>query len=370
MSNLIKNNHKTWVEVSKDALENNVRVVKKLLSPKTKLLAVVKSNAYGHGLVDTAKLFLKYGVDWFGVDNLDEAILLRGNKIKKPVLVLGPTPPRRFRDASKHNISLTLYNLEPGFARTNVPFHIKIDTGMSRQGILIPQIKNFFRDLPSGTNIEGIFTHFANADNLRDRTFPNLQLANFHKAQEVLRKIGVRPRMRHTAATSGLLTMPESHLDMVRAGVVLYGLWPSLELAKKFKDLRTEPALTWKTTVVQIKKIKKGTSLGYGITEKVKKDSNIAILPTGYYDGYDRGLSSVGEVLISGKRCKILGRISMNLMVADISRVGGVRTGDEAVMIGRQGKERITAEEMANKIDTISYEIVARINPLLPRIYV
>ncbi|MEX2052795.1 MAG: alanine racemase [Candidatus Paceibacterota bacterium] len=365
-----KHTHKTWVEVSKDALENNVKVVRKLLSPNTKLLAVVKSNAYGHGLVDTAKLFLKYGVDWLGVDNIDEAIWLRNNKVKKSVLVLGATPPHRFGDASKNDINLTLYNLEPGFARTNVPFHIKIDTGMSRQGVLMSQASSFFKHLPSGTNVEGVFTHYANADDLHDRTYPNMQLANFHRILETIHKLGVRPRIRHAAATTGLLTMPESHFDMVRAGLMLYGLWPSKEFAKRFKELKTEPALTWKTTVAQVKKIKKGTSLGYGITEQVKKDSRIAVLPTGYYDGYDRGLSSIGEVLIGGKRCKILGRVSMNLMVADVSKVKNVRTGSEVVLIGKQDKERITAEEMAEKINTISYEIVARINPLLPRIYV
>lgn len=371
MSN-IPDNHKTWVEVSKSALGSNTKIIRRLLSEKTKLLAVVKSNAYGHGLAETAKLFCNYDADWLGVDNLDEALLLRQQKIKVPILVMGYTSPERFAEAVKHNLRLTLYNLDfcPPILNTSPLIHLKIDTGMSRQGITLSDLPMFLKNLPRGTNVEGVFTHFANADNLRDRSYPNLQLANFKKAMEIFEKHSIKPAISHASATTGLLTMPEAQFDMVRVGIALYGLWPSVEFAKKFKKLGLEPTLSWKTRVVQIKKIKKNTPVGYGITEKVKKDSTIAVLPAGYYDGYDRGLSSLGEVLIGGKRSKVLGRISMNLMVADVSGVNNPKVWEEVVLIGEQGKETITAEKLANKLGTISYEVVSRINPLLPRFYI
>lgn len=394
-------NYKTWVEVSKKALLNNAEVVRGLIGPTVRIMAVVKSNAYGHGLVETAKMLTSserfeveprnipdvqpLGVGWLGVDNIDEAILLRENKIKNPILVLGHTPPVRFPEAVKHNLRLTVYNLFPPslILNTGPLTHLKIDTGMSRQGILVPDLPKFLKSIPRWLPIEGVYTHFANADNLKDRSYPNLQLANFKKAIEILKRQKIEPQILHASATTGLLTMPEAHYGMVRVGIGLYGLWPSLKFKNGFKNLKIEPALSWKTRIVQIKKIKKGTPVGYGTTERVKKDTRIAVLPVGYYDGYMRSLSGKSHVLIGGRRCKILGRISMNLMVADISGVQKTMVGDlpsssfgnkklglgEVVLIGTQGHKSVTAEELAEKASTISYEIVSRINPLLPRVY-
>jgi len=363
-------NYKTWVEISGDALKNNILIARKRLMPHTKLLAVIKSNSYGHGLVETAKIFSRYDVDWLGVDNIDDAIILRRSGIKNPILVLGLTSSSRFKEAAKNNLRLTLYNdLKSDLSWKRIPFHIKIDTGMSRQGILISDLARFLKKLPPGINIEGVFTHFANADS-NDRSYPDFQFGSFLRAMEIFKDFGIQPEIYHASATTGFLTMPKAQLDMVRLGVILYGLWPSIPFAEKFKRLGIRNALTWKTRVVQIKNIKQNTPVGYGITEKVKKDTKIAVLPVGYYDGYDRGLSSIGEVLIGGRRCKVLGRISMNLMVVDVSKAKNPKIWDEVVLIGRQGGENITAEELADKIETISYEIVSRINPLLPRIYI
>ena len=234
---------------------------------------------------------------------------------------------------------------------------------------MLVDLPRFVKKIPKGVNVEGVFTHFANADNLQDRSYPNFQLANFKKAILILEKAGIDPAIRHASATTGLFTMPEAQFDMARIGIALYGLWPSAGFAEKFRHLELAPALSWKTRIVQIKKIKKGAPVGYGITEKVKKDSTIAVLPVGYYDGYFRKLSSAGEVLISGRRCKILGCISMNLSVVDISDIKNAKVWDEVVLIGRQGRGNVTAEELAEKAGTISYEVVSRINPLLPRAY-
>lgn len=399
MSIAIKN-YKTWVEVEKRALQNNAQIVRRLIGPEihpvrgrpvessatatsgwpasngARLMAVVKSNAYGYGLVETAKILA--GVDWFGVDNIDEAILLRKNGIKNPILVLGFTPVDRIKESVNYNdLRFTIYDSEilKQLSKSQKPevrgqkLHLKIDTGMSRQGVLVNDLPKFLRLLPHDLSLEGVYTHFANADNLKDRSHPNFQLANFKKALEILKRHKIEPQIVHANATTGLLTMPEADHDMVRVGIALYGLWPSAEFKNKFKNLKVKPALSWKTRVVQIKKIKKGTPVGYGITERVKKDTRIAVLPVGYYDGYMRALSGKGHVLIGGKRCKILGRISMNLSVVGVSSCPKVKVGDEVVLIGTQGRERIIAEELAEKADTISYEIASRINPLLPRIY-
>ncbi|PJE50680.1 MAG: alanine racemase [Candidatus Yanofskybacteria bacterium CG10_big_fil_rev_8_21_14_0_10_36_16] len=361
---------KTWVEISKSALENNVKAVKKLLDRGTRLMAVVKSNAYGHGPA-TAGLFSKYGIDWLGVDNIDEALDLRKKGIKKPILVLGYTDSKRFKDAFSNNIDLVVY--DSGVfkkIKSNIPkLHLKIDTGMSRQGVLVNNLPSFIKKLPLNINFEGILSHFANADE-KDRRFPNKQLDEFKKALTVLNKNNINTKIKHISATTGLLTMPEANFDMVRVGIALYGLWPTIEFFEKYKKMNICPALSWKTKIIQVKDIKKDSCVGYGITEKVRKNTTIAVLPIGYYDGYSRALSSLGEVLIGGKRCRVLGRVSMNLTVVDISSAGNVNIDDEVVLVGRQGKENITAEELAEKVGTISYEIVSRINPLLPRVYV
>ena len=361
--------HKTWIEISKSALENNLSVIRKFLGPNVKIAAVVKSNSYGHGLVETAKLFSKCGADWFCVDNVDEAVTLRKIGIKNPVLVLGFTPATRFKEAIKNDLRLTLYNIpDKKTDYKKIKFHLKIDTGMSRQGVLLSELSGFLKKLPPDINIEGLSTHFANAD-VSDRSYPKLQFNNFVIASQVLENAGIKPAIRHACASAAMLTMPEAHFDLVRPGILLYGLWPSALLAQRFKHLNIKPALSWKTRVDQIKNIKQNTPVGYGITERVKKDTTIAVLPVGYYDGYDRGLSSIADVLLDGTRCKVLGRVSMNLMVVDISKVKNPRVGDEVVLIGEQGEEKITAEEIAEKIGTIAYEIVTRITPLLQRLY-
>ena len=372
---MLTKNLKTWVEVSKDALKYNVETIQRLAQRKT-VMGVVKSNAYGHGLVETAKLFLKYGVDWLGVDNVDEAVLLRKAKVGSPILVLGYTPVALFSLAAKYKIKLTLYGEEifkqASKFKKSIDFHLKIDTGMSRQGVLVsnlPTFLNNFKNFPE-VKVEGVFTHFANADNLSDPSYPRQQLTNFREALEIIKNFGLTPKVVHAAATTGLFALPEAMFDMVRVGVAFYGLWPSQDFQSRFSSFNLKPALNWKTRIIQIKKIPKGTPVGYGITEKVKKDSTVALLPVGYYDGYFRAFSSIGEVLISGQRCKVLGRISMNLTVVDASKVNDVRVGDEVVLIGQMGSEQITAEEVARKLNTISYEVVSRINPLLPRIYI
>lgn len=374
---------KTWIEINKNNLLHNLEQFRKLVGGKVKLMGVIKANAYGHGLVEVAQT-ISDKVDWFGVDMLTEALKLREIGIRKPILVLGYVELRDLREAVKNNISLTVYNKETIERLGKIPIqnpnlnpkvHIKLETGTSRQGIEEGEILDFvkfIKNYPS-IEIEGIATHFANIEDTTDSSYAMNQLAIFSRVISALEKNGIVVPLKHTACSAATILFPETRFDMVRLGISLYGLWSSKEtkaVAKnKNVDLDLEPALTWKTIIAQVKNVKAGTSIGYGLTEYASRDSKIAVLPVGYFDGYDRKLSSVGNVLIHGKRCKVLGRVCMNMIIADVTDVEKVNLEDEVVLLGRQGREEISAEEIAQKIGTINYEFITRINPLIPRIY-
>jgi len=223
-------------------------------------------------------------------------------------------------------------------------------------------------------NIEGIYTHYANIEDTTNHSYARQQLKRFKEAIELLKKNGIKIPLKHTACSAAVILFPETYFDMVRLGISMYGLWPSPETfvsaKEKSRKLNLEPALTWKTKIAQIKQIKAGTPISYGLTERVSQDSKIAVLPIGYWDGYDRKLSGIGNVLIRGRRCKVLGRVCMNMIIVDVSHISDVKLEDEVVLLGKQESEEITADELAQKIGTINYEVVTRINPLIPRIVI
>jgi alanine racemase len=320
-------------------------------------------------------------VDWLGVDSISEALKLRQVAIKKPILVLGYTELADLREAVKNNISLTVYNKETIEKLGKIPIHnpnlnpkihIKIETGTSRQGVSENEILEFIKFVKQFPSIEvqGLSTHYANIEDTTDSSFAKSQLETFSRVAEILKKEGLLP-LRHTACSAATILFPETRFEMVRLGISMYGLWSSKEtkaVAKnKNLELELKPVLTWKTIVAQIKNIPAGTSVGYGLTERVSRDSKIAILPIGYYDGYDRKLSSIGSVLVRGKRCKILGRVCMNMIIIDVTDVEKVELEDEVVLLGRQGREEVSVEDLAQKIGTINYEVVTRINPYILR---
>ncbi len=378
--------YKTWVEISKNAVKHNIGVFRQILGPKVKLMAVVKSNAYGHGLVEFSNLACEFGVDWLAVDTLSEAVKLCKAGVKKPILVLGYTRHVRMAEAAKNNISLTFYNTEDLdflfknaklFIKHPLKVHLKIDTGMHRQGIYPEELPKFLKRLKKVPHLEleGVYTHFASAKDITYPFYTKCQIEKFQKAINILSKAGFKKILRHAAATGATLLYPESHFDMARVGIGLYGLWPSKEAEIQHnkilgRKIMLKPVLKWKTIVSQIKKVKKGEYVGYDLSEKMVIDSKIAVLPIGYWHGYDRGFSGISEVLINGVRCRVLGKISMDIIVADITKAGKVEVEDEAVLLGKQGKEEICAEELAQKIGTIPYEIITRINPQTPRIVV
>jgi len=344
-------------------------------------MTVVKSNAYGHGLVPFAQAAARAGTDWFGVDNIDEALELRRAKITQPILVLGYTPHARLIDAAKNEISITVYNRESVFAisklvlstRKPLRVHVEIETGITRQGLSGKDLLDLAKSLQriSGVFIEGAFTHFANIEDTTDSSYAELQLKRFKDALGQLAKIGVEPTVRHTACSAAAILFPQTYFNLARVGISSYGLWPSKEtqaVAKRMNQVVVlYPVLTWKTMVAQIKSVQKGTPISYGLTERVQRDSKVAVIPVGYWDGFDRGLSSIAQVLIRGRRCKVLGRICMNMCMVDVTDIPSIRPEDEVVLLGAQGKDEVTAEEIAGKIGTINYEVVTRINPQLRR---
>lgn len=376
--------HRTWVEISARALTSNISALRSLLDSDARFCAVVKGNAYGHGLKESASIAHSAGVDAFAVDSIDDALFLREHYPSALILVLGYTLFDRFKDAVTHDIHLTLYDKEgiehaqqigKEMARL-FPFHMKIETGTSRQGVLKADFEDIVRLIQRSEMVEviGISTHFANIEDSRNPEYAEQQFIRFQEAVNFFKEQGIDPPWKHCACSAAIILYPQTHLSLVRAGISLYGIWSS-ELVEN--TVRTQgfscdlqPVLTWKTRIAQIKSIGMGTPIGYGLTEVMKRSGRIAILPVGYWDGYDRGLSSVGEVLIKGTRCKVLGRICMNMMIVDVSNVPQPKKEDEVILLGVDGRHKVSASDIAELTQTIPYEVLTRINPLIPRVVV
>jgi len=372
------NNPLVWVEIGKSALSHNLKQFKKIIGPQVRLMAVVKSNAYGHGLLEIAKLCdSSREVGMLCTVNLSEALILKQKGIKKPILVLSyySLDKKEITKAIKQKIHLAVYdsrqyrylNNLAGKLKRKAKIHFKVDTGTSRLGLTaeesLAEIKKIIR--LKYLQLAGLFTHLATAEET-NQSFTKRQTALFSKLIGQLDRNNIFIPLKHAACSAAILLNKAGHFDAVRLGLSLYGLW-SLEDGQKIKKkYPLKPVLSWKARVIQVKEISKGGTVGYGRTYRAKKKIKIAILPVGYNEGYDRKLSSRGEVLIKGAKCKVLGRVCMNLIMVDVSGKD-VKVNDEAVLIGRQGRVEITVEELAEKIGTINYEAITRINPLLPR---
>lgn len=363
---------RTWISVDRQALKINYQTFRSLLSENCRLMAVVKSNAYGHGIIDYTKTLDGFGADWFGVDSITEALTLRKAGIKKPILILGYTMPENFQKASVNNISITISdfnNLYKVVNIKNLKIHLKIDTGMHRQGLFVTQLSEVIKSL-KGVKLEGVYTHLASSKNPNSSKDTFLQLEKFNRALEIFRKYGLE-LLKHVSASGGTFFYPEAHFDMVRVGAGLYGLWPSDEIKQAFnKSLKLEPILSWKTIISEVKEVGKGERIGYDFTETLKRKTIIGICPVGYWHGMPRNMSSKGYVLVKGQRAKILGRVSMDMITVDLTDIKNVKVSDEVTLIGKDGKESITADEIAEISGTINYEIVTRLNPLLEKIYI
>lgn len=388
----------SWVEVDKKAIKYNIRNLSDLTRKRVKFMSVVKSNAYGHGLVEFSKVAVEAGAEYLGVVNIDEALELRKAGIKVPIVVLGYVPATRAKEAQKNNIEIAVTSHEQAVELIHQRFspklkvHVKVETGINRLGIQKQNVLSVFKELSKSKKIEieGIYSHLASVEE-NNLDYTGDQFKEFGEIIEALKKYNFHVRIKHIAASGANLLFSESHFDIVRCGIACYGLWPSEENKKNFyaeADLDTprpflKPALTYKTRVAQVKNVG-GGYIGYGCTYRVTRAMRVAILPVGYYEGIDRGLScsssrqdskkagsGCGEVLIAGRRCPIVGRVCMNMTIVDVSKINpkDIHIGDEVVIIGKQDKEKITAEEIAEKLDTINYEVITRIPGHIPRIY-
>ncbi|MDP3989440.1 MAG: alanine racemase [bacterium] len=363
---------RTWVEVDRGALKHNFDIISGLLHTDTLLMAVAKSNAYGHDMVQYARELEKLGVDWIGVDSIVEAITVREYGISTPLLVLGYTLPCRIEDAVLHGIAVTVSSLdslkEIVAVKNNLSIHLKIDTGMSRQGILPEEVDEALFVLSENPQIVlgGVYTHLATAKNPSMRDGTNVQLRRFNEVKDAVLACGLQPIF-HVAATGGTFLYPDAHFDMVRVGIGMYGMWPSTQTrAVCEKKYPLNPILTWKTRLSQVKILKKGEGIGYDLTERAQEDMLVGTFPVGYWHGYPRAYSSVAPVLIRRKQARVMGRVSMDMSTVDLSTVPDAKAGDEVVLLG-QG---IDADYLGGVSETSCYEVTTRINPLIKRVYV
>lgn len=377
----MRKSHLNWVEISKTNLLHNISVIRNLIGEKRKLMAVVKGNAYGHGIIEVANIAIDDSADWLGVNAIEEGIILRESGISAPIMILGYIPFKDLEEAVRHDLSLIVYNMETvrrleKFSKKlakKTALHIKIETGTNRQGIRgtkLSALRDFIQKSPH-LILEGISTHFANIEDTTDHSYAQSQLENFEKIEKEF--FGENKELvRHTACTAAILLFRETYFDMVRAGIGIYGLWPSKEtrvsyLMKKKKLPELKPVLTWKTKIAQLKDVPEDSFISYGCTYRTTRDTRLAVLPVGYYDGYLRAFSNVSYVLVKGKRAPIRGRVCMNIILADVTDIKDVKLEDEVVLLGKQGNEEITADYLASLAGTINYEIVTNINSSLER---
>ena len=367
----------TWVEIDLSAIANNTRQVQSLVGPLVRILASLKADAYGHGALKVARTVLHNGASMLGVATVSEAMPLREAGIGAPILVFGYVPAWQMREAVRLGLTITLYSSESAQALSRaactlgqaVKVHVKVDTGMGRLGIRAEQVTEVLEllheiiDLP-GLELEGIFTHFAMADT-HDQTHARMQLARFQNVLQVVEKEHIRPPLVHAANSAAILSLPEAHFDMVRPGVALYGLDPSPEVRL---PVGFRPALSFKTQVAQVKVIPEGECISYGCAYITERATRVAILPVGYADGFRRAPTNWGNVLIHGQEAPLLGRVCMDQSIVDVTHIPQVRAGDEVVLIGRQGSASLTAEQVAQRLGTINYEVVSEILARVPRV--
>lgn len=377
MKILFKHLRPVWAEVNLDKLEHNIREIKKVCGDK-KIMAVIKADAYGHGALNIAPVLLENGADSFAVAVLSEAIELRRAGIDCPILILGFTPPSFIDDIIKYDIDQTVFSydfaksLSECAKRKNkiAKIHIAMDTGMGRIGYLpneesIDEIIKI-SELPN-LKIMGAFSHFSTADEM-DKTYTNMQVERFNWFLNELKKREVCIGKTHIYNSAAIIDLQEGLGDQVRPGIILYGYYPSNEVNKDIISLK--PVMSLKTNVINIKKLKKGEYVGYGRKFVTKEDTMIATLPVGYADGYSRLLTGKAKVLVKGQFAPVVGNICMDQCMIDVSHIENVNVGEEVTLIGEDGGNSITAEELANLIGTISYEILCVLGKRVPRVYI
>lgn len=373
-----QSNRVSKIIVDLEAIKSNLRAFQQNVGSSSRLMAVVKANAYGHGLLEMAWAAAEQGADWLGVALAEEAFALREGGLELPILVLGYSSPEDYPELIRLGIRPSIFSLIQGmeFAEAaaqqgcKAPIHLKIDTGMGRIGFApdegsIFQIKRLAE--LEHLELEGVFTHFPSAD-ASDLTTTREQLERFSSYCQSLKKMGVKISLCHCANSAAAMRLPESHMDMVRIGIAMYGLSPSS--GDWEWDGCLQPALSLHTKVIQVKEVPAGTGISYGQIFRTTRVSRIGTLPIGYGDGFPRGLSNKGTALVAGQKVPIIGRICMDQCMVDLTEVPHVKEGELVVLLGKQDQQCIPAEELADLLDSINYEIVTALSPRLPRVYV
>jgi alanine racemase len=371
---------KTHIEINRANLLHNLKVFKEI--SKKKLMFVVKANAYGHGLseiIDISKE-LPY-VDYYAVDSVAEALFVKSRQQKKPVLILGWSDPAELTELIANGFETVIPSIEQfqlireiaKKLKRKALIHLKIETGTNRLGIEPDKVIQLLRNFPDPQlELKGIYSHFANIEDTTDPTFAQQQLALFN---QVLTHVPAGKILKHFSSSASSLLFPKTFFDIVRVGISAYGYWPSqqthaLYLEKNQKKIIFKPVLSWYAKVAQIKQLKKGSTIGYGLTYRTYNKVTIIVVPVGYYDGYDRKLSNISQVLVNGVKAPVRGRVCMDMFMVDVSHIKNVKIGDRVTILGEENREHINADMLAELAGTINYEILARINPLIPRIIV
>lgn len=365
-----------WAEIDLDCIKDNIREIRKSMKDK-EIMAVVKADAYGHGAIDIAPVLLEHGADKLAVAVITEALELRNSGIDAPIVILGYTPITFAKELIKENIEQTVYDLQ--YAKelskigkencTDINVHIAVDTGMGRIGFLpneegIKSVESISK--LDNIKIKGIFTHFSSADE-KDKEYTNYQIKKFNDFIKALEKKNIKLGCKHLSNSAAILDIEEAHFDAVRPGIILYGYYPSNEVDKK--KIKLKPALTLKSQIVHLKELSKGEYISYGRKYRTQRKSIIATLPIGYADGYTRALYGKAQVIVNGKLAPVVGRICMDQCMVDVTDVGEVKVGDEVILLGEQNGVKFDADDIAELIDTISYEVVCMIGKRVPRVY-
>ncbi len=363
--------YSTWLEIDLGAIRNNIKAIKQMTG--TLVMAVIKANGYGHGALQVAKAATEAGAAWLGVARMEEALNLRESGITSEVMVLGYTPPSLVPDAIAHNIHVAIYNPEMAEAYTKalqnvsgrLKAHVKVETGMGRLGMAPEKAAQFIETFRNNDHIEinGIFTHYARADEPGVDTTEE-QLVRFNQLLTTLRNADLLPPIVHSANSAAMLNYPEAYFDMIRPGIAIYGLNPS---PKSLLPDSFQPALTWKARLTSIRMLPPGHGVSYGHKYFTKSDERIGVIPVGYGDGYRRVMGQ--QVLVRGKKVDVVGRVCMDQSMLQLDSVPDALPGEEAVLLGRQGDQEITADDLAEAWGTINYEVVCGLADKLPRIY-
>ena len=366
-------NRGAWAEINLSALRHNISAIKSRVADGAKFCAVVKADAYGHGAIAVAREAVAQGADYLAVAVLSEAVKLREAGFTTPILILGPTQPQEADVVVRYRITQAVFTVEQAAAlaaaalrqHTHAKVHLAVDTGMGRIGVRpgnAGAVAAAIAGLP-GIWLEGMFSHFASADS-KDKMYAAEQFRRFQEAVAAVEARGIKLELRHIANSAAILEMPETHLDMVRAGIILYGLWPSDEVEHVI-DLR--PVMKVKARLSCVKDYHPGETVSYGRTFMAAREMRVGTLPVGYADGYTRLYAGKAVVEINGQRVPVVGRICMDQCMVDVTDVNGARVGDEAVLFG---SPTLTADEAAGWLGTINYEVVCMISPRVPRVYV